>query len=308
MQNIFSKQLQTLRKSKGVTQDILASHLGVSAQAVSKWENGSYPDGDLIPKIADFFDVSIDYLYGRDTGKVSCEQMVVSTLNEIVCSDSGNFMKDWIEYVHKLLWAIQISSWAESKWYYDLAEITNDNNITVSTTTCNDGFTFMRLNKDFQYFTFCKRPKGGYSKFFNSTDELAEFFSLLGDKTNLKILFYIMSTNNNVLLRSTTISKKLNIPNEKITKFFDYLCSLHKTNPLCFKGLVYDENDIPETIYGLHMLKFELFIALFANADSILHSANNYNVQVNSQDKSWFNANDLNFINRSENKNDKSQK
>lgn len=59
MDTVFSAQLQKLRKERNVTQETLAAHLGVSPQAVSKWENGSYPDGDLLPKIADFFGVSI---------------------------------------------------------------------------------------------------------------------------------------------------------------------------------------------------------------------------------------------------------
>ena len=61
----FSSALQSLRKEAKVTQEELAQNLGVSAQAVSKWENGSFPEGDLIPRIADYFHVSIDYLYGR---------------------------------------------------------------------------------------------------------------------------------------------------------------------------------------------------------------------------------------------------
>ena len=65
METVFSKQLQKLRKQSSITQEQLAAKLGVTAQAVSKWENGSYPDGDLLPKIADIFDVSIDNLYGR---------------------------------------------------------------------------------------------------------------------------------------------------------------------------------------------------------------------------------------------------
>lgn len=60
METFFSKQLQMLRKQSGITQEQLAAKLGVTAQAVSKWENGSYPDGDLLPKIADIFDVSIE--------------------------------------------------------------------------------------------------------------------------------------------------------------------------------------------------------------------------------------------------------
>ena len=78
----FSTTLQKLRKEKKVTQEQLATHLGVSAQAVSKWENGSYPEGDLLPQIADFFEVSIDYLYGRGSGDKSFEQMVFEKVRE----------------------------------------------------------------------------------------------------------------------------------------------------------------------------------------------------------------------------------
>ena len=51
-----------LRKQKGTTQEELARYAGVSAQAVSKWENGGVPDIELLPKIADYFEVSIDRL------------------------------------------------------------------------------------------------------------------------------------------------------------------------------------------------------------------------------------------------------
>ena len=54
-----------LRKTKAITQDELAKYVGVSAQAVSKWEKGGVPDTELLPKIADFFEVSIDKLFGR---------------------------------------------------------------------------------------------------------------------------------------------------------------------------------------------------------------------------------------------------
>lgn len=64
IQNI-GMQIAKLRKENNITQDELAKKLDVSAQAVSKWENGGAPDLDLLPKIADYFGVSIDYLFGR---------------------------------------------------------------------------------------------------------------------------------------------------------------------------------------------------------------------------------------------------
>lgn len=66
--NEFSKIIQELRKSKGMSQEKLAAQFGISVQAVSKWECAqSYPDITLLPQIAELFDVSIDYLLtGKD--------------------------------------------------------------------------------------------------------------------------------------------------------------------------------------------------------------------------------------------------
>jgi transcriptional regulator with XRE-family HTH domain len=55
------------RKEKGVTQEELANHLGVSKPAVSKWESGqSYPDIMLLPVLAAYFDISVDQLIGYE--------------------------------------------------------------------------------------------------------------------------------------------------------------------------------------------------------------------------------------------------
>lgn len=45
----------SMRKERGIKQEELANYVGVSAQAVSKWENGGVPDTELLPRIADFF-------------------------------------------------------------------------------------------------------------------------------------------------------------------------------------------------------------------------------------------------------------
>ena len=60
--------IYTLRKEKKITQAQLAEKLGVSEQAVSKWENDQCaPDVSLFPIIAEFFGVSIDRLFGYHT-------------------------------------------------------------------------------------------------------------------------------------------------------------------------------------------------------------------------------------------------
>ena len=59
-------QIALLRKQKNITQEALAQRLGVTNQAVSKWESEQCcPDVTLLPKLADIFGISMDELFGR---------------------------------------------------------------------------------------------------------------------------------------------------------------------------------------------------------------------------------------------------
>ena len=59
----LSDRIQYLRKARGISQEGLADQLGVSRQAVSKWESEqSMPDLDKIISMSDYFEVTTDYL------------------------------------------------------------------------------------------------------------------------------------------------------------------------------------------------------------------------------------------------------
>ncbi len=65
MQENIGVKIAELRRAHNMKQDELAEMLGVTPQAVSKWENGaSMPDISLLPKIAQIFGVTIDDLFG----------------------------------------------------------------------------------------------------------------------------------------------------------------------------------------------------------------------------------------------------
>ena len=67
MDMTLGKKIAELRRNKGMTQDGLAEMLGVSSQAVSKWENDiSCPDIMLLPHISDIFQVTIDELFSKE--------------------------------------------------------------------------------------------------------------------------------------------------------------------------------------------------------------------------------------------------
>ncbi|MBP1917220.1 transcriptional regulator with XRE-family HTH domain [Lederbergia galactosidilyticus] len=64
--DMFSKRLKLLRTNKKLTQQNMANFLGITRQGYAKYETGqSEPDNETIKKLADFFDVSTDYLLGR---------------------------------------------------------------------------------------------------------------------------------------------------------------------------------------------------------------------------------------------------
>ncbi len=77
----IGEKIRLLRKKNDVTQDKLAEHLGVTPQAVSRWESGvCYPDMNALPAIADYFSVSMDELLCYNNAQK--EQKVAAYLEE----------------------------------------------------------------------------------------------------------------------------------------------------------------------------------------------------------------------------------
>ncbi len=68
MEQRIGEKIAALRKEKNITQAQLAEYLYLVPQTVSKWEAGNgTPDISLLPRIADFFDISLDDLFGRSS-------------------------------------------------------------------------------------------------------------------------------------------------------------------------------------------------------------------------------------------------
>lgn len=65
---MFSKQLKQLRKQHNITQEALAALINVDRSSIGKYEGRSavVPPADVLERIADVFNVSVDYLLGRD--------------------------------------------------------------------------------------------------------------------------------------------------------------------------------------------------------------------------------------------------
>lgn len=80
----IGENIRTLRKEKGITQEKLAELLGVTSQAVSRWESGAgYPDMDQLPGLASLFEVSMDTLLGYD-GTVAKQNRLVLKISHMI--------------------------------------------------------------------------------------------------------------------------------------------------------------------------------------------------------------------------------
>ena len=67
---IFAKRLRELRKEMSLRQEDIAKDLNVSRQTISKYERGvREPDFCMLIKLADYYKVSIDFLFGRGPGE-----------------------------------------------------------------------------------------------------------------------------------------------------------------------------------------------------------------------------------------------
>lgn len=109
----IGKHILDLRKAKNITQEELAAELGVTAAAVSKWENGyTLPDIMMLCALADYFGVTTDELLGR--GGILKESVVVASSAELteqikqIVSDYGfSVIASFTEYRPALAFALQ---------------------------------------------------------------------------------------------------------------------------------------------------------------------------------------------------------
>ena len=108
----IGENILKMRKEKGITQEQLADVLCISAGAISKWETGaSAPDIAMLPKIADFFGVSIDKLFDFKLTESDTPENILKKVRELTVGfnyDESAVKFDDIKVVTKCSEAISI--------------------------------------------------------------------------------------------------------------------------------------------------------------------------------------------------------
>ena len=229
-----------LRKKKGVKQDDVAKAVGVSAQAVSKWENGGTPDAELLPLIADYLGVSIDRLFGRtiaDYSDIETEvrkyvaQPIDDAFDVYLSSDDEDEEKAnavfaaAMERLRQVVWAANVGLYStkllehmgtDPKMMIDaLWNESEDAMETLSKNISNSGIVLLSPMRSLPYFLLCPEPEGGWRNDLLLPEEYAETFETLGDLDMLNCLFFIHSKDEKKKFSREHFAKELELTNER---------------------------------------------------------------------------------------------
>lgn len=197
-QSKVGNKIRSLRKSKNLTQEQLGDALGVSMQAVSKWECGSNPDIDMLIKLAKYFSVTTDSLLGLKSNNADD---IEATLFEDINSTHPNYQ---LEKACRYCWSMFKAMSAMPALKDDeYCKVPPDDMIcSQSRVTLEKGLASMSAIEDFHYFIVMPEPEDGYTVALSDIDTYTAFFKRLSDPKKLKMLSYLYS------LESTLFSAK----------------------------------------------------------------------------------------------------
>lgn len=92
----LGEKIKELRNRDGRTQENLADALGVTNQAVSRWEkSGSYPDMEMIPSIANYFGITIDELFGYRNDRENKIDAIINKIDAFHIKGDGS--DGWVD-------------------------------------------------------------------------------------------------------------------------------------------------------------------------------------------------------------------
>lgn len=215
----IGRNIADLRKSKGITQEILAEAVGVTPQAVSKWESGGSPDVILLPPIANYFGVSIDRLFGRIVNDYADVETEVARQIAAAGRDSA------ISKAYAMCWAMErgIFGNPELETHDSLDAIQEkETRFLYSQILLNNGITLMSLQKDLPYFLIMPEPDCGWLKELGDQENYLRLFRILADPDILKAL-YVLYGRENKPFTPKLLEKELGLPVERGTQILEIL-------------------------------------------------------------------------------------
>lgn len=215
----IGEKISKYRKLKGFTQEQLGESVGVSGQAVSKWENGGVPDTYLLPTISKVLGVSIDALFGVEK-KISdytqdeiLDDLFKFCLQKMHCKDNRI---DFFKFMFDTIWTVQSAYFGnESRpLLKDVVEKNRGNSQITSQIINDEGTTYLSLVENFPFFSaVCDTPE--ISKKLLSEKNFGEFFSLLASEDGMKAILFTQSATETSQYTEDMMAKKIGITLER---------------------------------------------------------------------------------------------
>ena len=225
--NTLGDNIARFRKAAGLTQEELGTTVGVSAQAVSRWECGGAPDVALLPAIADALGVSIDSLFGREPGaQIDVERVVARWLNTFPEEERPDrFCRLLFSSINSLM----PENLNLPKMNY--LETANGDGLGDSDGLMYTQFWFkggILLDvhaEDLSFATVWPRPEKGYDAYFAPRDLYRKLFAVLSRPGRLELLEYLHSQKFRMYVPEN-LAKVLKLPLEEVRTILDELCEL----------------------------------------------------------------------------------
>lgn len=215
----IGEKISKYRKLKGFTQEQLGESVGVSGQAVSKWENGGVPDTYLLPTISKVLGVSIDALFGVEK-KISdytqdeiLDDLFKFCLQKMHCKDNRI---DFFKFMFDTIWTVQSAYFGnESRLLLkDVVEKNRGNSQITSQIINDEGTTYLSLVENFPFFSaVCDTPE--ISKKLLLEKNFSEFFSLLASEDGMKAILFTQSATETSQYTADMMAKKIGITLER---------------------------------------------------------------------------------------------
>ena len=216
-----SESIRYYRTQKQLTQEQLASMLGVSAQAVSKWETtDTYPDPALLVPLAEALAISLDTLFGRET---VYENNLAYRIQKSIGDRSPN---EQFSYVHAMCWQIEKGLYGHCT-ADEAPDITPlPENFVSASYICRDGgFTDMSNGKAPYYFA-APEPADGWSAAIGDAETAKRIFAALGDDDILRAVRYLHSKEFGYLLEAEVLGAACGLTDDRLPAVIDTLCDL----------------------------------------------------------------------------------